>query len=430
MNMDDVITLVNTNRGKGKKKSLDRTHFLLNELGNPQNNLKVIHLAGTNGKGSTSSFIMSILRKAGYTVGLFTSPHLEKINERIRIDDTFISDTDFISLTEKVYPAVIKTEEKIGESLHAFEILTAVACLYFTAHPCDVVILEAGIGGRLDATNAISDSLVSVITSIGLDHVNVLGNTVEKIAVEKVAIVKEKGDLVTFDAPPSLKDIFVQQCKEKHASYHAVDGNSLKIISTSIDKQVFHYKNDSIFTIKMLGAHQVRNAALAIEVANVLKKKGFNISDEQIAEGLEDTFWPGRWEKISDSPLAFLDGAHNLPAVEVLVDTIATSFPGKKVTFILGMMADKDYKNMINAVLPHANKFLTLAPDSDRAVEGDKMTQMLQEKGYLAESLHSPQDVLHYIHHLAGKDEIIVIFGSLYLVGNIKEEMHKMMHTS
>lgn len=424
MDMKDVIALVNTSRGKGKKKSQNRMKFLMNELGNPQKELPVIHVVGTNGKGSTSSFIQSILKEAGYNVGLYTSPHLEKINERIRINDTFITDEELIELTEKVYPAVVKTETETKENLHAFEILTAVAFLYYAGKQVDAVILEAGIGGRLDATNVIEDSLVSVITSIGLDHVNVLGDTIEKIAVEKVAIVKPEGNLVTFDAPTSLKEIFIKKAKEQNAVYTPVDATALSVNEIELDYQRFDYKQYKDLKIRMLGEHQVRNAVLAIEAVEVLNQKGFHISPEQLKEGLAKNFWSGRFEKISDHPLAFLDGAHNSHAVEVLVSNIRTWFPGKKVTFILGMMEDKDYSKMIELVFPVAAKFLTLAPDSDRALESVDLTQMLRDRGYEASTLLSPRDALRYIHEEADSEELIVIFGSLYLVGNIKEEMH------
>lgn len=424
MDMTDVIALVNTNRGKGKKKSQDRMKFLMNELGNPQDSLSFIHVVGTNGKGSTSAFIQSILREAGYNVGLYTSPHLEKVNERIRINNDFISDEEFIALSEKVYPAVLKTETETRENLHAFEILTAVAFLFYAQRSVDAVILEAGIGGRLDATNVINDSLVSVITSIGLDHVKVLGDTPEKIATEKVGIVKPNGNLVTFDAPDSLKDIFQKKCLEQKAIYTPVDSSALAVKEITLDKQRFDYKQYQNLVIRMLGEHQVRNAVLAVEALTVLQEKGFWVSEEELRAGLEKTFWAGRFEKISDHPLAFLDGAHNSHAVEVLVSNIRTWFPGKKVTFILGMMEDKDYSKMIELVFPLADKFLTLAPDSERALESQDLAAMLREKGFNTTTLSTPKDALHYIHEEAKSDELVVIFGSLYLVGNIKEEMH------
>lgn len=425
MDMQDVIALVNTNRGKGKKKNLNRINYLLNELGNPQTQLKVIHVAGTNGKGSTSSLMMSILREAGYKVGLFTSPHLESINERIRINDTFITDEEFIRLTERVSVAVEKTEYELNESLHAFEILTAVAYLYFSSKPVDVVILEAGIGGRLDATNTIPQSLVSIITSIGLDHVKVLGNTPEKIAEEKAGIVKVGGDLVTFDPPESLKTIFEKKCSEQRATYHRVETSKLQVTEVTLEKQVFDYKQYKNLSIRLLGTHQVRNALLAIEAMEILRTKNYSISDQAIHRGLENAFWPGRWEKISNTPLAFMDGAHNQPAVEELMKTINSLFPQEKITFILGMMQDKSYQTMLETVMPKANKFLTLAPDSERAIESETMAENLRKEGFKAKPLASPREALDYIQHEAEEDEIIVVFGSLYLVGNIKEEMNK-----
>ena len=425
MDMNDVIALVNTNRGKGIKKNLNRMNFLLNELGNPQKDLKFIHVAGTNGKGSTSSMMMSILQEAGYSVGLFTSPHLVRVNERIRINDQFISDNEFITLTEKVTPIVEKVEAELNDSLYAFEILTALAFLYFATHQVDMIILEAGIGGRLDATNTISQSLVSVITSIGLDHVKMLGDTPEKIAKEKVAIVKPHGHLVTYDAPMSIRTIFEENCDQRDAQLRTVDESQLHLVNVSLEKQQFDYKDKKDIKISMLGSHQVRNALLAIEVMDVLKEKGFIINEEHIYKGLKENVWPGRWEKISDQPLTFMDGAHNESAVAELVETIDKNFPKQKVTFMLGMLQGKDYKKMIELVLPKASKFLTLSPISDRAVEGNELFEDLTKRGFDAQHLQSPKEALDYIFNQADKEEVIIIFGSLYLVGNIKEELNK-----
>ena len=424
MDMNDVIALVNTNRGNGRKHNLNRMYALLKKLGDPQKRTKFIHISGTNGKGSTSSFLMSILETAGYRTGLFTSPHLEKINERIRINDVLISDEEFISLTEQVQPAVLEVEEEMKESLYAFEILTAIAFLYFSIQRCDLVLLEVGIGGRLDATNTIEESLVSVITSIGLDHVGVLGNTLEKIAGEKVGILKNKGDLVTFDAPQKLETIFIQACIDKHAQYHKVNETFLHVVSSTAEKQLFHYKKYTNLVIHMMGYHQVQNAILAIEVTSILKEKSFSISNQDVKRGLEEAFWPGRWEQISEKPLAFLDGAHNQPATEALIETIQRSFPNKKVTFVLGMMEDKDYQKMLDTVLPIADKVLTLSPESERAIEGSKMSTLLKKRGYDAVPLTTAKEVLDYIYHEASNEELIVVFGSLYLVGNIKKEIN------
>lgn len=428
MNMDDVIALVNTNRGKGRKHNLKRMYALLDELGNPQKEMKYIHIAGTNGKGSTSSFLLSILETAGYRVGLFTSPHLEKIHERIRINNVLISDEDWIQLTKKVASAVTKIEAETGESLYAFEILTAGAFLYFSTQKSDLVLLEVGIGGRLDATNTIDESLVSVITSIGLDHVKMLGDTVEKIAQEKVGILKERGELVTFSPSESVDRLFKQAAKEKKAQYSTVQEDKIHLVKTTQNRQVFDYKDMHTLSIQARGYHQIQNAVLAIEVTEKLIEKGYHISEEALRRGLATASWPGRWEQISESPLAFLDGAHNQPATAALIATIKELFPNQKVTFILGMMEDKDYESMVDAVLPLANKFLTLSPESDRAVKGSRMGTLLQERGFKAQALSSASEVLEYIDTRADKDEVIIVFGSLYLVGNIKREIKKLLH--
>ncbi|MER2064625.1 MAG: Mur ligase family protein, partial [Alkalibacterium sp.] len=330
MDMKDVIALVNTNRGNGKKESLNRMHKLLDKLGNPEKNLSFVHIAGTNGKGSTASFMAQILIKAGMKTGVFTSPHLEVVNERIRINDAFISDEDFIKVTEKVAAVVDAVEEECGERLYSFEILTAVALLYYDEHMCDIVVLEAGIGGRLDATNTIPVPEVAIITSIGMDHTKMLGETLEKIAGEKAGIIKENGQVVLPAFSPSIAQDFQEKAGTRHATVRQADLNEVKNLLLNEQGSTFSYKQFEEVKVNMVGKHQVSNALLAIEAALILKEKGYGISDEAILEGIAASYWPGRMEKIHDKPTIFIDGAHNPEGVERLRESVETLFPDEK----------------------------------------------------------------------------------------------------
>lgn len=425
MDMNDVIALVNTNRGNGKKENLNRMKLLMEKLENPQNQLKYIHVAGTNGKGTTSSFIASILREAGFTTGLYISPHLEVINERIRINNTFISNEEFIRITERVEPLVKAVEEELDEILYSFEILTAVALLYFAEKRCDIIVLETGIGGRLDATNVIHTPEAAVITSIGMDHTKILGHSLENIAKEKAGIIKEEGNAVLYPAVESIQAVFQKRAQKKHASLKVLNKEDIKVKSISTEGQSFQYKNMKDFSTQMIGRHQIINACLAIEAVKILQTKGYPVTDENIRKGIEKTIWAGRMEKLSDHPLVFIDGAHNEQGVEALKTNIEELFAGKKVTLVVGMMKDKAYMSMIEKVEENAEKFFLLSPDRFRGFDASEVAEKLCQKGKKAQAMGSVKELIQYIHQKASDDEIIIVFGSLYLVGDLRKEMYR-----
>lgn len=423
MDMNGVIALVNTNRGNGKKKNLRRMQLLMEKLGNPQKKLKFVHVAGTNGKGTTSAFTASILKEAGLKTGLYTSPHLEVINERIRVNNQLISDDAFIEVTEKVEPFVSEVEQELDETLYSFEILTAVAITYFADLECDIVVLETGIGGRLDSTNVIDTPEVAVITSIGIDHVKILGDSVEEIAKEKAGIIKEKGSVIVYPAEKNIQEIFSDKIQNMNASLKIINKEDIELIETSINSQVFHYKDISHLSTKMIGEHQLINASLAIEACKLLHIKGFNVSDEAIRLGIQKTFWTGRMEKLSEEPLVFIDGAHNKQGVEVLRRNLTSLFPDKRITFVVGMMKDKNYITMIELMKDIASQFLLVSPDEWRGFDPIKVQQVLKEKRIEAQAKQSISEIVQYIESESSQDEIIVAFGSLYLVGDLKKKL-------
>ncbi|WP_208560528.1 bifunctional folylpolyglutamate synthase/dihydrofolate synthase [Marinilactibacillus kalidii] len=421
MNMEEVTTLVNTNRGNGKKENLDRMLLLMEKLGNPQNQLKFVHIAGTNGKGTTASFIASILKEAGLRIGLFTSPHLEVLNERIQIDQQHISDEDFIASTEKVARYVDVVEKELGEKLYSFEILTAVAFVYFSQQVCDLIVLETGIGGRLDSTNVIHTPEVAVITSIGLDHMNMLGDTVDKIAKEKAGTIKANGTAIVYDCEEVIRSVFEEKAKHEQAKLTIIDQESIQVIATSVKEQRFHYKDLHDLVIHMIGDHQLSNATLAIETALTLSEQYEAIDEEAIRGGLNKAFWAGRMETLQEQPLVLVDGAHNEQGVKALSQNIRTLFPDQQVTFIVGMMKDKGYMDMISEVKDLASKILTVSPDPWRGFDAEEVANQLEKTGISAQALTSVDAVKAYIAS-AGTEEIIIVFGSLYLVGDLRKQ--------
>lgn len=421
MNIEEVIALVNTNRGNGKKENLNRMRLLMNKLGNPQDQLKFIHIAGTNGKGTTASFIASILSETNIRTGLFTSPHLEVINERIQINQENITDASFIQCTERVAPYVQAVEAELSETLYSFEILTAVAFVYFAEKNCDLVVLETGIGGRLDSTNVISTPEVAVVTSIGLDHMSMLGNTVEDIAKEKAGIIKPKGSVVMFHSEGSIKKVFESKAAQEDASLLMINLEDIKLISSSIKGQTFQYKTFQNLEIQMIGEHQLSNAALAIEATQTLQRKGYDLSDQAIKTGLKKAIWAGRMEVLLEEPMVIVDGAHNEQGVTQLSKNLRSLFPGRKVTFIIGMMKDKAYMEMIDQISDLADHFLTISPDPWRGFDAKEVASELISRGFQAQSLEEPAEISQYIYNQAEKDEIIIVFGSLYLVGDLRK---------
>lgn len=421
MNIAEVIALVNTNRGNGKKENLNRMHLLMDKLGNPQKRLKFIHIAGTNGKGTTAAFIASILEETSLKTGLFTSPHLEVINERIKIDQQNISDESFIQFTERVVLSVEEVESELSEKLYSFEILTAIALLYFAEQECDMVILETGIGGRLDSTNVIQSPEVAVITSIGLDHMAMLGNTVEDIAKEKAGIIKNGSTVITCFLEGSLREIFVCKATQERASLLMINPKDIEVVSASIKGQIFRYKDFKKLMIRMIGEHQLSNAAIAIEVAIALQNKGYDLTNQSIKSGLEKAFWAGRMETLLEDPIVITDGAHNEQGVALLSKNLRTLFPDKKFTFVVGMMRDKAYMDMIKRVGDLANLFITVSPDPWRGFDAETVASDLRERGYLARSAKQTFEIIDYIQNKASKDEMIIVFGSLYLVGELRK---------
>lgn len=421
MSMDKVISYVNTNRGNGKKKNLNRMNYLLNQLGNPHEDLNYVHITGTNGKGSTSSILQEILLESGLTVGLFTSPHLEVVNERIRLNKQNISDNDFIQIINQMEPIILQVESELNESFYAFELLTVATFLYFQKTKPDIVILEAGIGGRLDSTNVIKEAEVSLITSIGLDHTATLGDTKELITLEKVQILKNKGQLVVGPIENKLKKIIQEWSEKVNGKVTFIDREIIEVQKQNLNFQEFSYKGWKNLKLSLLGNHQIENACLVLEACKILIDKGYPITEKSIRTGLGQVSWPGRLEKIQENPLFYIDGAHNPASVGRLVETIEDVFPDQKIYFIIGMMADKNYEQMIDQVTHLAKEFIFISPDSSRGFNLQEAVRIGKNRGIPSQAKNTIEELFQYVDQDIPKEAIVLQFGSLYLVGMIKE---------
>lgn len=403
---------------------LDRMSILLDRLGNPQNNLKIIHVAGTNGKGSACAMLTSILINSKYNVGTYTSPHLVEYNERIKFNNEPINDRDFINLVSKIK----KIEETLDYNLKFFEILTAMAFLYFKKKKCDLVVLEVGLGGRLDATNVIKDPLCSVIMNIGLEHTEILGNTIEKIAKEKAGIIKDNCPSVVYGID-SLNDIYKSICIKRNSDLTITDFKNLKIISEGLDSQVFSYKKYKNIKLGLLGRHQFYNASVVLDAIDVLKKEGYKVPLKAIKEGLYSVKWDARLSLLSKEPLFILDGAHNPQCVKALSDSLPKLIKNKKLIVLTGVLKDKNYKEMFEYIFPYAKEFICVTPNIYRALDGKKLTRYINSKGYKATYFDSTKKAIKEALNIVGKNEVVLCFGSLYLAGEVYEKFNDILKT-
>lgn len=403
------------------KPGLERMKILMELLGNPQDKLKIIHVAGTNGKGSTCAMIESILRASGYTTGLYTSPHLSKYNERIKINNIDISDKEFAQMTSKI--STVCSKMKTQPSI--FEFLTAIALCYFENHSLDFVILEVGLGGRFDSTNIIKSPVLSVITSIGIDHTQYLGNTVEQIAKEKGGIIKKNCTTVLCFNSSAVYNVIESICNQKNSKLYFNYNLDIDIKSIDLNKIIFSVKCDyyqySNVVLSMIGEYQIYNATTALTAIKVLNDIGFNISKENILNGLKNTFWAGRMEVVSKNPYIILDGAHNIDGINMLIKYIQTYFQTKKITLLMGVLKDKEYIQIINSMLSVVDRLVLTQPSTSRAFtikEFDFICSDYNIELYLEKDISKAFDIAK---NITKKDEIIVCTGSLYLVGELRD---------
>lgn len=415
MTLDEALRYIHEVCWKGTIPGLERIQALLDAMGNPERKCKFVHVTGTNGKGSTCAMVASILRKAGYKTGLYTSPYLIRFNERIQINGEQISDADICELTEYVKPFA----ESIFERPTEFEMVTAIGFEYFARHKCDIVVCEVGMGGEFDATNVIPAPEAAVICNIGLDHTEVLGNTLEKIAGAKAGIIKPGCDAVLYRERPSVEAVFEERCKALNAPLHKADFDSLHLLSHSLEGQVFDWERFHALRLPLLGEHQLHNAAVALTTARVLQKRGWKITDEQIREGIESVRWPGRFELMRKDPMFIIDGGHNPQCIEALVKNIRDYLPGRELTVLTGVLGDKDFHCMYRDVAQYAKEFITITPANPRALTAEKLADYLRQFGKPVTACDVVADGVRLAIEHAGKDGVVLCYGSLYMIGDI-----------
>ena len=423
MNVHEAIEYIHGLYRKGAKPGLQRTAQLLSFLGDPHKGLKFVHIAGTNGKGSTAAMTASILCKASYHTGLFTSPYIYRFHERIQLDGQQIADEDLVPIVEEAASYVPRMEDPPTE----FEFVTAVAMTYYARKKADIVVLEVGMGGAVDPTNIVDNSEVAVVTNIGLDHTEILGDTVEKIAAVKAGIFKEGGSAVVYRGTPGVEAVYEAICAQKNVTLKKADFGGLKRLSHSLDGQVFDCgSRKGIFT-PLLGDHQLYNAAVVLAVADTLIEKGWNITEKHIYEGIRDVSWPGRFDIMHRDPLFIIDGGHNPQCIEALVKNIEDYLADRTVVVLTGVLADKDYGDMYKPVMPLVSEFVCITPPNPRKMEAVVLAEHLTAFGAKATACESVEKGVEKAMALAGPQGVVLCFGSLYTIGVVKDGLEAVL---
>ena len=423
MNLDEALKYIHGVSWLGTIPGLERETELLARIGNPHRGMKYIHVAGTNGKGSTAAMLASILRAAGYRTGLYTSPYIIRFNERIQVDGEQIPDGDVCALTEFIRPHA----EAMADHPSEFEIVTAIGFEYFKRQRCDIVVLEVGMGGEWDATNVIKDNEAAVSVNIGLDHTEVLGDTVEKIAETKSGVVKRGCPCVMYRQQPSVEAVFERVCRDMDAPFHLANFDALVPRYAGLDGQRFDWGDLKDLYIPLLGAHQLKNACNVLSTVDVLRGRGWDIPEAAVREGLRRVDWPGRFQLMARNPLFIIDGGHNPQCLEALESAIKTYLPGRKLVFLNGCMADKDYGDMFRWLMPHAREFVTVTPANPRALPAEALAAYIQENlGATATACESVAEGVRTAIEKAGPGGVVCACGSLYMIGEIVEALNKL----
>lgn len=408
---------------------LERVQYLLDRLGNPEKKLKYVHVGGTNGKGSTTAMVSSILSCAGYKVGTFTSPHLSDFTERIVIKGKKIPEGEVVRLFDKIMPFVEMMKKEKGDTPTFFEFITALTLQYFFENKVDIAVMEVGLGGRLDSTNVINPE-VSVITNIALEHTDILGNTRTKIAIEKAGIIKHDSALITAVDPPIYK-IFKNVCGEMNSDIYLV-GSDIKVkgVESTEEHQVFDIegfkKQYKGVYCRLVGDHQLCNAGCAFGAVEVLNRKGFKISEGAFKNGLKTVVWPGRLELMQKNPKVVLDGAKDPLAMKALKEALTKIFKYKKLITVIGVSSDKKAKLMLDQIAPISDLLITTKHEvMGRALDPKELAKMILGYNKSVIVTENVGDALDEAMKYADKDSLICITGSLFIVGEARERWHK-----
>lgn len=479
MTITEAIDYINAHTWSQWKLGLSRTEELLRLLGAPQKELRFVHVAGSNGKGSTCAMVERILREAGYVTGFYPSPYIEDFRERIQVCGEYITEEALCRITARVKELADSMEDHPTQ----FELITAIGMVYFAEKKCDLVVLEVGLGGIYDSTNVIDAPEVAVITNIGLEHTEYLGNTLGEIASNKCGIIKTGADVVCYENVPEVMEVVRRVCAEKGCPLHIARYGRILPIEKSLEGQVFRFlseksdaqeqdetrfageqpgpegcgaealvksevtrRTDSEIAsmeplrLGLLGEYQLHNAATALTIVEALRGRGWKIGQEAVSRGLARVQWPARFEVLSRHPLFILDGGHNPQCAQALAESLGEYLPAyppaheQKAVFLMGMLADKDYRAVIDIISPFAAGFVCLTPDSPRALTAAELAAELRNRGFRAQPCQSAPEGIEAAFRMAeGTDGIckspaVVAFGSLYMAGDVRSAFPDALH--
>ncbi len=425
MTYDEAYAYIEKVGKLGSIYGLDNIKELLRRLDNPEDKLKIVHVAGTNGKGSICAFLENILRDAGYTVGRYISPVIFEYRERFQINGAYISEDAFAEIMDEVIKCVRDMERDGFSTPTAFETETAVAFMYFLRMNVDVVLLETGMGGKNDATNVIKNPICTVFSSISMDHMAFLGDTISEIFEEKTGIMKQGCPSVAYMLPDDLRIVWLDKCDKLQCKFAMADEKELHILEANQGGSRFIYRGGE-YKLFISGIYQIYNSITAIEAAKMLNEtedNGIDLDYVNIYNGLKNTFWEGRFQKIEDFPLMYVDGAHNEGGWQALKQNIEEYFPNNSIIYICGVFADKEYEKMVDIMSPFADYVITVTPDNPRALDKEVLAE--EFKRHISH-VHTAGDVfaardmaVGYAKkiHDDGESPVIIAFGSLSFIG-------------
>ena len=398
--------------------TLEPLKEMLRRLGDPQDRLQFVHIAGTNGKGSVLAYVSTVLKEAGYRVGRYISPTIFSYRERIQVNEQYISREDLVRLTGRVRET---GDRMLAEGLHhptMFEAETALAFLYFAEQACDLVVLECGMGGRMDATNVIRRTAAAVLASISMDHMGYLGDTLSEIAGNKAGIIKPGCTAVTAKQEPEAERVIRAQADACGCPVVTSSPERVENRKRGLFRQAFDYKERKQMEITLSGEHQFENAALALDVIDVLREKGYEIPEEAVRDGFRKTAWTGRFSVVAQEPYFIVDGAHNRDAAEKLAASIRNYLQGKRLVYIMGVLADKEYDAVIEKTVGYASEIITvMTPDNVRALPAEELAEAVAAHNPRVQAARSIEDAVDRAYELAGNDDVILAFGSLSYLG-------------
>ncbi|MDE5909040.1 MAG: bifunctional folylpolyglutamate synthase/dihydrofolate synthase [Lachnospiraceae bacterium] len=425
MTYQEVMEYIEGLKVYGSVPGLENIENLCDKLGNPQKELSFVHIAGTNGKGSVLAFLSEVLKAAGYRTGRYVSPTLFEYRERIAVNNRPISKKELCTQMTVLKEICWELVEEGKPHPTAFEIETAMAFQYFKEKECQIVVLETGLGGRLDATNIVTNTLAAVFTSISMDHMGVLGKSLQEIAENKAGIMKPGAAAVALKGEPEVNDVLEKKASLLGIPLITADFSDASGIKRSLAKQTFSYKEYKNLTISLVGAYQIENALLAAETIRTLKEKGYKIPDKAVYKGFEHTSWQGRFQILAKRPYFIADGAHNRDGAKRLAETIRLYFTNRKIIYIMGMLRDKEQDEILKATCPLASQILTVPTRGERGLSAYDLACKAKEYHDYVTALDSVEEAVEMAYLLADKDAVIIAFGSLSYLGGLIQMVEK-----